>query len=96
MLNDTLVSMRLNWAELGRFPDCLALLSGEFLSDVVLPLSGSGLRMGKEWGLGKLEPSYVHLLVQGLFSPYHSLFTRNLDAHPSLKVQECSGLLKLG
>ena len=96
VLNDTLVSMRLDWAELGWFPDCLALLSGEFLSDVVLPLSGSGPRKGKVWGLGKLEPSYVHLLIQGLFSPYHSLFTRNLDAHPSLKVHECSGLLKLG
>ena len=62
----------------------------------VLPLSGSGLRMGKEWGMGKLEPSYVHLLVQGRFSPYQSLFLRNLDTHASLKVHECSGLLKLG
>ena len=52
--------------------------------------------MGKEWGMGKLEPSYVHLLVQGRFSPYHSLFLRNLDTHASLKVHECSGLLKLG
>ena len=52
--------------------------------------------MGKEWGMGKLEPSYVHLLVQGRFSPYQSLFLRNLDTHASLKVHECSGLLKLG
>lgn len=82
------------WAKMGWFPDCLALLSGEFLSDVMF---FHFLVQGWGWGRSgaELEPSYVHLLVQEAFSPYHLLFMRNLDAHPSLKVHECSGLLKL-
>lgn len=77
VLNDMLVSMRLDWTKLGWFPDCLACFPvNSYLMLCVFPLSGSGLRMRKGSGAWeKLEPMSTYWYRDFFLHTTH--FTRN-------------------